>query len=114
VFDAMRFEQILANYISNAAKYGGPDKRVVISSRTLERVVRIRVFNSGPPISEDVLPHIWDGFFKADDARTRVEGSYGLGLSIVKAIQTVAGQEFGAENADDGVIFWFDVERADA
>lgn len=114
VFDAMRFEQILANYISNAAKYGDAGKRVVISSRTLERAVRVRVFNSGRPICEDVLPHIWDGFYKADDARTRVEGSYGLGLSIVKAIQTVAGQEFGVENADGGVIFWFDVERADA
>jgi signal transduction histidine kinase len=112
-FDAMRFEQILANYISNAARYGDEKKLVLISTTVLEDTIRISVFNSGRPIAEDHLVSIWDGFFKADEARTRVKDSYGLGLSVVKAIQNVAGQKFGVDNGDGGVRFWFDVQRSD-
>jgi two-component system sensor histidine kinase VanS len=110
-FDAMRFEQVLANYISNAARYGDEKKLVRISTQIMEGVICVSVFNSGNPISEDYLTSIWDGFFKADEARTRVKDSYGLGLSVVKAIQNVAGQKYGVENVDGGVCFWFDVQR---
>ena len=70
----------------------------------------VAVFNTGEPICEKTMPHIWDGFYKIDSARTRVSDSYGLGLSIVKAIQTAARQR--TERAG-GVVFWFDVRRAD-
>ncbi len=110
-FDAMRFEQVLANYISNAARYGDEKKRVQIKTETLEDSIRVSVFNTGKGISEQMMEHIWDGFYKADSARTRAEDSYGLGLSIVKAIQSAAGQAYGAENVKGGVLFWFDVKR---
>lgn len=111
VFDPMRFEQILANYISNAAKYGDDVKKVRISTEVLEKHIRISVFNTGKPISKHKLSNLWNGFYKANTARTRVKDSYGLGLSIVKAIQNVAGQAFGVKNVEGGVIFWFDVRR---
>jgi len=110
-FDAMRFEQVLANYISNAARYGDEKKIVVISTQVLKDVIRVSVFNSGNPISEGHQTSIWDGFFKADEARTRVKDSYGLGLSVVKAIQNVAGHKYGVENVNGGVRFWFDIQR---
>ncbi len=109
--DAMRFEQVLANYISNAARYGDEKKIVRISTKAHKDTVRVSVFNSGQPISDDHLSSIWDGFFKADEARTRVKDSYGLGLSVVKAIQNVSGQQCGVKNVSGGVVFWFDVRR---
>ncbi len=109
--DAMRFEQVLANYISNAARYGDENKTVRISTMVQMDTVRVSVFNSGEPIPDDHLNSIWDGFFKADEARTRVKDSYGLGVSVVKAIQNVSNQHFGAENVPGGVVFWFDVRR---
>ena len=111
IFDAMRFEQVLANYVSNAARYGDERKQVRISTRVLDETIRISVFNTGKHLCEDMMENIWKSFYKADDARTRVKDSYGLGLSVVKAIQTVMGQHFGVENVQDGVIFWFDVKR---
>ncbi len=111
-FDAMRFEQVLANYISNAARYGDEKKLVRISTRAVDDAIRVSVFNSGGSIPQDHLSSIWDGFFKADEARTRVKDSYGLGLSVVKAIQNVAGQKFGVKNVSGGVQFWFDVRLA--
>lgn len=111
VFDPMRFEQILANYISNAARYGDDVKKVEISTEVFDNYIRISVFNTGKPIPNHKLSSLWEGFYKADTARTRSENSYGLGLSIVKAIQNVAGQAFGVRNVDGGVVFWFDVKR---
>lgn len=110
--DAMRFEQVLANYISNAARYGDEKKTVRISTKVHEDTIRVSVFNSGQPIPDDHLVSIWDGFFKADEARTRVNDSYGLGLSVVKAIQNVSGQQCGVNNVTGGVVFWFDVRRS--
>lgn len=110
-FDPLRFEQVLANYISNAARYGDEKKRIEIRTEKIKDSVRVSVFNTGRAIPEDISDSIWDGFFKADSARTREEDSYGLGLSIVKAIQHKAGQEFGTRNVPGGVVFWFDVAQ---
>lgn len=111
LFDAMRFEQVLANYVSNAARYGDSRKQVIIRTQARGDTIRINVFNTGSHLSDELLENIWNSFYKADDARTRIQDSYGLGLSVVKAIQTVLGQRFGAENVEDGVIFWFEVKR---
>ncbi len=111
IFDAMRFEQVLANYVSNAARYGDSRKQVRIQTQTLDEAIRISVFNTGSHLSDEMMENIWNSFYKADDARTRVQDSYGLGLSVVKAIQSVLGQRFGAENVEDGVVFWFEVKR---
>lgn len=110
IHDVMRFEQILANYISNASKYSDSKKHIIISSDAIDGNARVSVFNYGSQIDEDSIEHIWDGFYKADNSRTRKDDSYGLGLSIVKAIQQVAGYEYGVINHEDGVEFWFDIK----
>ena len=109
--DPMRFEQILANYLSNAAKYGDNQHQIIISSKVKGDVIHINLFNSGEHISEQTLENIWDRFYKHDKSRLEKEGSYGLGLSIVAAIMTLSGQRYGAENAGGGVNFWFEVRR---
>jgi signal transduction histidine kinase len=113
-FDLMRFEQILANYISNAVKYGDEDHKLKIHVFEKDQVYRIEVLNSGPPISEEVQSFIWDGFYKADEARTFNDHSFGLGLSIVKGIQDILKQAYGCENRDGWVVFWFDVKKVKA
>lgn len=110
-FDPVRFEQVLANYISNASRYGDDQKRVKISVKSLRDCIRITVFNTGTGVPEDIKESIWDGFYKANTARTRTDDSYGLGLSVVKVIQDAANQRFGMENVPDGVEFWFEVAR---
>ena len=109
--DPMRFEQILANYLSNAAKYGDIQHIVKISTQVKGDVIRINMFNSGDHIPVQTLENIWDRFYKHDKSRSEKEGSYGLGLSIVAAIMALSGQRYGAENVAGGVNFWFDVKR---
>ncbi len=68
---------------------------------------RVEVYNSGSHIPDEDLGRIWDKFFKVDRSHSRKYGGSGIGLSIVKAIAETHGGSCGAENRDDGVVFWF-------
>ena len=63
------------------------------------------VFNREPH-SGEILPHIWEKFYKVDKARTRAYGGSGVGLSIVKAIMDLHHRDYGVENYENGVAFW--------
>ncbi len=76
----------------------------------MENCVRISVFNTGKPIPEESLPHLWEKFYKVDKARTREYGGSGIGLSIVRAIMEALHQDYGVKNYDNGVEFWFDLD----
>lgn len=110
--DPIRFEQVLANFISNAGKYATGDKHVRIRMEEMDQTLRITVSNSGGPIGDDMIHYIWDGFYKGDESRTHEDGSYGLGLSIVKAIQEASEQKYGCYNTEGYVHFWFDVKKS--
>lgn len=75
------------------------------------KTVRVSVFNTGIPVPEDSLPHLWEKFYKVDKARTREYGGSGVGLSIVKAIQESMNQKYGVVNYENGVEFWFELEK---
>jgi signal transduction histidine kinase len=108
--DEYMVEQVLGNYISNAIHYAKGDKAISITLMQRGGSVRISVFNTGDPIPEDSLPHIWDKFYKVDKARTREYGGSGIGLSIVKAVMEELKQGYGVENLSNGVTFWFELE----
>ena len=72
--------------------------------------VRITVFNTGENISKENLSRVWNRFFKADEARNREDGGSGIGLSIVRAIMNNYGNDFGVENKDNGVEFYFEAD----
>ena len=104
-------EQVISNYLSNAIHYAKNEKRVKVTAEEQEGKVRVTVFNTGDPISEENLPHIWEKFYKADKARTRSYGGSGIGLSVVKAVTEAFGTGCGVENREKGVAFWFELDR---
>ncbi len=108
--DEYKTEEVFTNYFSNAVNHCKGEKKIVISLEKGERKVRIGVFNTGDPIPEDSLPHLWEKFYKVDKARTREYGGSGVGLSIVKAIMESMNQGYGVENYQNGVLFWFELE----
>lgn len=108
--DEFKTEQVLTNYISNAIHYAANEKRIVITITKKEDIVRIGVFNSGNPIPEPEIEHIWEKFYKVDKARTREYGGNGIGLSIVKAIMDSFHRECGVKNYENGVEFWFELD----
>ncbi|MFJ6214498.1 ATP-binding protein [Streptomyces sp. NPDC092296] len=124
--DPRRLDVVFANLIGNALKHGGSP--VVVRVRTEEqpaeeqpagewagaepgRQLVVEVQDSGPGIPEDVLPHVFDRFYKADKGRARSEGS-GLGLSIAMenarihgGTITVGNAPAGADGTPGGAVF---------
>ena len=98
------------NYFTNAVNHCDGDRSIEIMLETEPGRVRVSVFNTGAPIPEEAIPYIWDKFYKVDKARTREYGGSGVGLSIVKAIQESIHQQYGVENKENGVLFWFTME----
>lgn len=109
--DEFMVEEVFGNYFSNAINHIDGDHVIAIKLIKREKTVRISVFNTGEPIPEDSLPHIWEKFYKVDKARTREYGGSGVGLSIVKAVMDSMNQKYGAVNYDNGVEFWFELDR---
>ncbi len=97
--DPRRIDVILANLIGNALKHGGSPVRVRVRQDGDELVVEVA--DNGPGIPEDILPHVFDRFFKADASRARSEGS-GLGLSIALENAHIHGGEISAANNPGG------------
>ncbi len=109
--DKLKIEQVIINYINNAINHGENEKVVKISLEDFVDKVRITVFNTGKNIPEEYLAKIWDSFYKVDKARTRSYGGSGLGLSIVKEIMNLHGNDFGVKNVENGVEFWFELDK---
>ncbi|WP_328887436.1 HAMP domain-containing sensor histidine kinase [Streptomyces sp. NBC_00316] len=97
--DPRRLDVILANLIGNALKHGGSPVRVAVRTDGDELVIEVR--DHGPGIPEDVLPHVFDRFYKASASRPRSEGS-GLGLSIAMENAHIHGGDITASNSPDG------------
>lgn len=112
--DEFKVEEVFMNYFSNAVNHCDGDKIIEVKIEEDEGRVRVSVFNTGSPIPEDSLPHIWEKFYKVDKARTREYGGSGVGLSIVKAIMESMNQKYGVNNYDNGVMFWFELDSAKA
>lgn len=108
--DEFKTEEVFMNYFSNAVNHCEKDRVIEVRIEQKEKHARISVFNTGMPIPEDSLPHIWEKFYKVDKARTREYGGSGVGLSIVKAIMESMNQEYGVINYENGVAFWFELE----
>ncbi|WP_416974513.1 ATP-binding protein [Streptomyces sp. 4F14] len=117
--DPRRLDVILANLIGNALKHGGSPVRVSVRESSDEVVIAVR--DHGPGIPEEVLPHVFDRFYKASASRPRSEGS-GLGLSIALENAHIHDGAISAANSPEGgAVFtlrlprgtWEAVERED-
>ncbi|MBR6406283.1 MAG: HAMP domain-containing protein [Lachnospiraceae bacterium] len=111
--DAFRIEEVVNNYYSNAMNHLEEPYRIDFRLDDLGPNVRISVKNTGENIPEEELPKIWIKFHKVDKARTRAYGGSGIGLAIVKAIMDSHGHEYGVYNVEDGVVFWFELKKAE-
>ncbi|MCC7174774.1 MAG: heavy metal sensor histidine kinase [Bryobacterales bacterium] len=76
--------RMVLNLLDNAVRYTPAGGRVDVALRTEDRWLRIDVTDNGMGIPPQDAPHVFERFYRADKARSRNEGGFGLGLSIVK------------------------------
>lgn len=86
------------NLVSNAVRYTQDGGKIDLSVQVREDMVWIEVTDTGPGIAEELLPRVFDRFFRAN---MQIEGS-GLGLAIVKAIASKYGGVASLRNRRDG------------
>ncbi|MCR4417879.1 MAG: ATP-binding protein [Ignavibacteria bacterium] len=85
--DGELLKQLFINLLDNAIKYSYPETEIVINcKKTPENKVRFEIINQSEHIPEDVLPHLFERFYRVESSRNRGLGGIGLGLSIVKQI----------------------------
>ena len=114
--DDFYVEQIITNYLTNAIKNVkeiNGEKYISIENSINEKngKARIEVFNTGENIKEEDLNRIWNRFYKVDKSRNRQSGGTGIGLAFVKAIMTNYENDYGVINCENGVKFYFELDR---
>ncbi len=115
--DAVRLQQALLNYASNAVKFterGSVTLRSVKVDETADSVlVRFEVRDTGIGIPADALPRLFTAFEQADSSMTRKYGGTGLGLAITRHLAELMGGDVGIESTPGaGSIFWFTAQLA--
>ena len=100
--DLKRFQQVLVNLLTNALRFTPQQGTIDIQVLRKDQEVEVRVANSGPGISPEEIPHLFERFYRGDQARSRGQGGSGLGLAISKQLVEAHGGRIWAENDPSG------------
>jgi PAS domain S-box-containing protein len=102
VADPVRMAQVIANLLTNAAKYTPPGGRITLRAEHAGGEVVLSVEDTGEGISAELLPHLFDMFVQSGQTLARSEGGLGLGLTIVKSLVTMHGGTVSAQSEGRG------------
>lgn len=103
----------ILNLVDNGIKYAGEGSRIIIGLRSEDNYAICTVTDNGPGIREENLDRIWDRFYREDKSRSSRE-SWGLGLSMVKAIVEAHGGSVSVSSpSGEGCTFTIRLERED-
>jgi signal transduction histidine kinase/ActR/RegA family two-component response regulator len=105
--DEARLAQVVANLLTNAAKYTDPGGHVVLSARREGHEAVIEVCDDGIGIAPTLLPRIFDLFVQGRQSSDRAEGGLGIGLALVRNLVSMHGGtvEARSEGVGKGSIF---------
>ncbi|MCP1198570.1 PAS domain S-box protein [Notoacmeibacter sp. MSK16QG-6] len=113
--DRHRFHQILANLLSNAAKFSPEGGTVQVAGKRHGDKIRVCVTDNGPGIQHQFRPRIFSRFAQADSSATRKTSGTGLGLHLAKMMVEEMGGSIGFESeVGCGSTFWVDLPIAGA
>lgn len=108
--DAGRFQQVLANLLSNAAKFSPEGSNIEIAVSRSGENFRISVTDHGEGIADEFRGKIFERFSQADASNTRKKGGTGLGLAISREIMERLHGQIGFDSTEDaGTTFWVEL-----
>jgi two-component system CheB/CheR fusion protein len=105
--DADRIEQVITNFINNAAKYAPDSKEIEVEIKQEDQMAKVSVTDHGPGISEEKIPYLFDRYFRIKTERSQSSG-LGLGLYICSEIVKKHQGQIGVVSSEgQGSTFWF-------
>lgn len=108
--DAARFQQVMSNLLSNAAKFSPPGGRIDVFTSRRGGLCRVAVRDQGQGISAAFAPHVFGKFSQADSSASRRKSGSGLGLHISRGITEHMGGSMGFDSEPgQGATFWIDL-----
>ncbi len=112
--DKQKISQVFINLISNAIHYANrQEAKVIVKTSVLKNKVLIEVSDNGMGIKPEILPRIFERFFRVEASRSRREGGSGLGLAIVKHILGAHNENITVESVYlEGTKFSFMLEKS--
>lgn len=84
--DPDRLRQLFANLLENAARYTDAGGKLVITAALEQRTIKLEFQDTKPGVPDDMLPHLFERFFRGEQSRSRSTGGAGLGLAICRNI----------------------------
>ncbi|MBR1423159.1 MAG: HAMP domain-containing histidine kinase [Ruminococcus sp.] len=110
--DPDKLDQVIYNFINNAVNYSGENKVIRVRQINKESTVRIEVEDNGRGISKELLPKVFDRYYRDSKVKRDVVGT-GLGLSICQQILKLHGFAYGVSSEEGkGSVFWFEADIA--
>lgn len=100
--DLVRLAQVLANLLTNAAKYTEQAGHIWLSAKREGKTLVLSIRDSGIGIDPEILPRIFDVFVQADPSLARSQGGLGIGLTLVKRIVEMHGGTIEARSPAKG------------
>ena len=110
----MYLERAVNNYLMNAFQHTEQGKRIRITLKKEKKQIRMEVYNDGAQIKEEQMEHIWDSFYTTSQKKKPVTSenevrNIGLGLFVVRKIVDKHKGSCGAQNLENGVLFWLQI-----
>lgn len=103
--DELLLKMVIDNFISNGIRYGNENSQMVV--RIANR--GLSVYNEGEVLSVEDQKRIWEPLYVVDAARSKNDGSAGMGLAICKNVLELHHARYGVENVVGGVRFFFEL-----
>jgi len=100
--DPERLAQVVANLLTNAAKYTEPGGSIVLSAEARDGRVIVSVKDSGQGITPELLPQIFDLFVQGQRTSERAQGGLGIGLALVRTLVELHGGRVEARSDGPG------------
>lgn len=112
--DPQKISQVLINLVANAIHYSNrQEAKITVNTHIVKNKVYIEVADNGIGIKPEVLPRIFERFYRNDFSRNRKDGGSGLGLAIVKHILEAHGESISVKSEYlEGTQFSFLLEKA--
>ena len=98
IFDRTRIQRVLDNFLSNALKYSRGSPEIEVRINQVNDGVQVSVTDHGIGIAEEVLPFVWDKFYRVSSPETVSIPGSGLGLAIVRQIILMHGGRVNVES----------------